>query len=541
MNLTWTKWPTLLLLSGLLIACGTEAPIENDDPGEIPAEDRMPPLENLDALTDGAPSNDDLPAQAKADEIFPASFDLLATQSPVRSQGSRGVCSMFSTVALMEHLYIKEGTIPEPNFSEQFLQWSTKIEVGRFQNTDGSNAQVNLQAISQHGIVLEEDWPYETQAWNTSDHEDCEGDDRPVFCYTNGDPPEEALAADRYRLPNSQWVSTRTNDLKAYMYNNERAIVVGGAFYYQSWNHGVSTLPTNSEYWRNGWVLFPNEDDRRESEANRAGHSILLVGWDDNLEVPRLDGEGNQILDDDGEPVVERGFFLFKNSWGTGSFGRDSVEDGYGWISYEYVRQFKSARATSKPLEHHFPQPEELTCEDDELICDDACVANDEANCGACGVTCGDFEICDGTSCVDAPCDPDNVDCMNVDCLSLSVCEGDEDWFSYDDVHTIPDNDPTGLTTSIDVDAGGLVQSVAVDVLIEHTYNGDIRIELTSPSGTTALLREDDGTPGQDILESYETDAFFGEPSEGTWELKITDTAALDEGTLVGWYLQILR
>ena len=95
---------------------------------------------------------------------------------------------------LMEHLYISEGTIASPDFSEQFLQWSAKSELGSFPNTGGSSARSNIQALNQYGTVLESDWAYESSPWGTSDDAACTGDSQPTHCYTNGEPPAEALA-----------------------------------------------------------------------------------------------------------------------------------------------------------------------------------------------------------------------------------------------------------------------------------------------------------------------------------------------------------
>ena len=524
-------WIGALALSLVLAGCeGTDdVDQENNTTGDNQtAEDEpfLPPLEDLSTLVDGAIDNEELPDEAKADEIFPSSFDLMDVQSPVRNQGRRGVCSIFSTLGLVESLYIQSGFLEDPNFSEQYLQWSAKFEVGSFPNSSGSSALHNLRAVSGYGVVKEDIWPYQSSPWGASDDPECVGEEseRPTRCHTNGEPTEEIRSAPKYRLPSGRWISTRTRDLQAHMYNNGQPVVVGGDFYYQAWNHGASSLPTNSDYSRAGYVLFPNDADLEASKESPAGHSILLVGWDDELEVERLDEEGNVMLDEDDNPLTEKGFFLFKNSWGTGNFGTTNpFGAGYGWISYEYVRRFKNARIADVPREEHLPVvEEELQCSDDQLECDDQCVASDAENCGSCGNTCAFNEICSENACVEL--------------------EGEEVTFAYaGDEETIPDNDPQGLTTTIDVDGEGLIQELSVEIFIEHSFRGDIEIELTHPDGDSVTLREADGRSGWDIIEAYDVDEFIGLESQGTWELKVTDTAYLDEGSLVGWYLHMVR
>jgi hypothetical protein len=39
-------------------------------------------------------------------------------------------------------------------------------------------------------------------------------------------------------------------------------------------------LPTNQDYWRNGYVTTRTRD-REVSLMKRAGHAIALLGWDD--------------------------------------------------------------------------------------------------------------------------------------------------------------------------------------------------------------------------------------------------------------------
>jgi hypothetical protein len=136
------------------------------DPPGSPYDDDFA-LSSEDPLFDGAPDNDTLPDENKADAEYPATFDLVSEQSSVKSQGSRGVCSIFATTALMENLYIKAG-VRDADFSEQYMQWSAKEQVRDFRNTDGSNASANLRAASDFGIVEERFWPYQSSPWTAS-------------------------------------------------------------------------------------------------------------------------------------------------------------------------------------------------------------------------------------------------------------------------------------------------------------------------------------------------------------------------------------
>ena len=96
---------------------------------------------------EGAPDNSMLADESKADEVLPRTFDMMELMTPVRSQGRRGTCTIFATTALMESLYVAEGSMTMPDFSEQFLQWSSKVE-----------------GMSFEALVagLGTDWPFET-------------------------------------------------------------------------------------------------------------------------------------------------------------------------------------------------------------------------------------------------------------------------------------------------------------------------------------------------------------------------------------------
>ncbi|MEZ4446859.1 MAG: proprotein convertase P-domain-containing protein [Polyangiaceae bacterium] len=492
------------LLSCLTLALGLTACGGGDDLSDPVGDiDNDGALSDLAPLYEGWPGNEKLPDEGKADAVYPKQFDgPMQFQSPIRNQAARGVCSIFSAVGLMEHLYIKEGTITSPDFSEEFLQWSVKVELGRFTNTSGSNSNYNLQAINQYGIVEEALWPYLGRRWTTSDDAACTGeDDQPTRCYTHGDPPAAALEAQRFHLPRGRWISSRPNSIKGHMQQTGEAVVVGGTFFYQSWNHRGSTLPVNAEYFRKGYVTAPNDADIQQAKDKPAGHSFVLVGWDDDLEVQKRDGEGQLLTDENGNAVTEKGFWLFRNSWGTSSFGVDNPYGaGYGWISMDYVEDHLTAYVSGLP----------------EVSVAEVC--GDEKD--------NDF---DG-----------DVDCDDSDCASDPVCApGATQIHENDQAAPIPDNDPNGVTSDIVVTDGGTIESLKVTVDITHSYKGDLEVKLVREGGGEVVLHDQTGGSEDDLKATFAVADFNGEDAAGTWRLVVIDHAKLDTGTLNGWTLEI--
>ena len=56
-------------------------------------------------------------------------------------------------------------------------------------------------------------------------------------------------------------------------------------------------------------------------------------------------------------------------------------------------------------------------------------------------------------------------------------------------------------------------------------WEGDIGVELTSPSGTKSILKNiKDGLTGSGMTGMVlASNAFYGEPSNGTWTVKVVD------------------
>jgi subtilisin-like proprotein convertase family protein len=113
----------------------------------------------------------------------------------------------------------------------------------------------------------------------------------------------------------------------------------------------------------------------------------------------------------------------------------------------------------------------------------------------------------------------------------------------------IPDNNATGVTSTIDVPATPknlVIEAVQISVSATHPYPGDLGIELTSPAGTKSILLNirngfqaptglDAGLDGM-VLES---NTFYGENSVGAWTVKVVDGWGGDTGTLTNWTIRV--
>ena len=111
----------------------------------------------------------------------------------------------------------------------------------------------------------------------------------------------------------------------------------------------------------------------------------------------------------------------------------------------------------------------------------------------------------------------------------------------------IPDAKLSGIESVINIVETGKAKSVSVEVDITHTFRGDIRIELITPSKQHVQLESGNGKSGTNIRETYNEysrpalKALVNTEINGKWVLHVIDTAASDEGTLNRWALKIAK
>jgi kexin len=125
--------------------------------------------------------------------------------------------------------------------------------------------------------------------------------------------------------------------------------------------------------------------------------------------------------------------------------------------------------------------------------------------------------------------------------------------------HPIPDS-PSGvmpgspLIETINIDntcAISIVEFVEVTVTTQHTYPADLQLDLVSPINTNSRLADSRGCDRASLATSanpcaanytawrFGSNRHIGEIARGNWQLKLTDMAAQDSGSLVSWSISV--
>lgn len=316
---------------------------------------------------------------------------VMGYMSPVRSQKSRGTCTIFSTLGLVEGL-IKKYKGEDVDFSEQYLQYVIMTR----EMDEGSTVNRNMKKLLFFGASFEETWPYLGENWK--EWEDNElalqrcghliGDDRPLPPLKNNPPayPQNIFGScllghrDPYLLretddyvreidPEFLPIRAEAQANKEKYFKNffkrkrdyrlehwheakellakDIPVIMGMKLYYGAWNHSKTERfeiqEREKSLWYQGIVGYPIEGsvDRRISGERGGGHSVVLVGYDDDVEViSRMRMEEGTWSE-----TTHKGVYYFKNSWGVRGSGRDFTYNGksypgYGMITQAYAHEF---------------------------------------------------------------------------------------------------------------------------------------------------------------------------------------------------------
>ena len=98
----------------------------------------------------------------------------------------------------------------------------------------------------------------------------------------------------------------------------------------------------------------------------------------------------------------------------------------------------------------------------------------------------------------------------------------------------IPDNSTTGATVAINVPDTFTFKTLAVSVDIEHTWQGDLKVELLKNGTSVATLHDKTGGSADNVTTttSLTPAQAGGDAGKATWSLRVTDSAAQDTGSI---------
>ena len=111
----------------------------------------------------------------------------------------------------------------------------------------------------------------------------------------------------------------------------------------------------------------------------------------------------------------------------------------------------------------------------------------------------------------------------------------------------IPDNLPAGVADAIKVEDAGKLAGIRINIDLEHTWVGDLKLTLVAPDGTELALHDKSGnsadnikgTFGAELKAAESLDVLKGKDIKGDWKLKVQDLAGQDVGTLKSWGLSL--
>ncbi|HEX5526610.1 MAG TPA: C1 family peptidase [Solirubrobacterales bacterium] len=299
-------------------------PVQLQDLGESRGLGWVPDYPDVRDYTPGHEEVSSLLAKTSVPEskqaALPGRVDLRQWCSPVEDQGHLNSCTAHAGVGMLEY-FERKACGKYVDASRLFLYKATRRLLGLYGDT-GATLRSTAGAMTLFGVPPEQYWPYLEPDFEN---------EPPAFCYAFA---ENYQAIKYYRLDPP---GTKAEDVLGAIKSN-LASNLPSMFGFTVYSSMASAGGTG------GKVPFPAKGDKV-----RGGHAVMAVGYDDSMALP------GGVLGKE-----TRGALLFRNSWGS-AWG----DQGYGWLSYDYVR-YGIAQDWWVLISQEWVDTEEFTKEDEE-------------------------------------------------------------------------------------------------------------------------------------------------------------------------------
>ena len=241
----------------------------------------------------------------------------------VRDQGSRGTCTVFATTFLIEYQRASlPGAAHGLHLSEEYLNWPANIATN--EDADGGFFTKEISGYDPWGISTAHEMPYQA-----------------TYNPANPDTPHKAaIAKAEAAFPESYrtsypfeivkvWDNTKGMD-KAELQKTLALLRSGRPVASGMW--WQNTFATQTVRGVPLLKYYSRSENTGANPPMSDGHTIDLVGFRESREFPG------------------GGYFIFRNSWGT-SFG----DDGYGFVSFRYIRTWANDAIAITTGPHYVP------------------------------------------------------------------------------------------------------------------------------------------------------------------------------------------
>ena len=228
---------------------------------------------------------------------LPEVVDRRPNQTPIKNQNPRGTCVCFASMAGLEVAY-GGGTL---DLSENYANYLYMKAESRGCKDDGLATHMSAEYLAAHGVCGESICPYQSSSF-------------PAFCNNGANPaPAQRATADSkcpYKIRSYQKI-WRKDDLAS--------------------DTGL-------------WINNPNYLEAMLRSGKDIVYGTHVAGWTGNVTGivdVKLGADGKPLPSVGGHAMLivgynhSEGYFIVKNSWGTGV-----GQSGYLYLSYDYIRTY---------------------------------------------------------------------------------------------------------------------------------------------------------------------------------------------------------